>query len=419
MMTRTQHTRRRWPVAAAVAAAAAMMAPLWQSAAAQSTTVKSTVRMRAPAMANACEELASSPSALAQAPEGLALLRLKRELEGAVETLQRNQQLQREQVRQLSQVQRGVDSAMQVVVRYFGRNGAPEEVVTIRRGDSARVVTPQGRTIETRSLFLSFDSTMRAVGPAMIRGMGPAVDVMVRALQPQVAALAGAAEAQIAERAPSGYVGVSLSGAQVRLVTPEGVVTSHCEYPLVESVDAGSPAEKAGLAAGDTVVAYNGRDVTQQAINYSEMLVPGSTLRVRVRKSGKPREVPVVVAARREEPRKLMMVRVPPPPSAPPVPPAVMMSGTGVAVLAGAQFSTIDDDFASTLDLEAGVLVLRVPPGTPAAEAGLRAGEVVVRVNGQRVRDVAALRRAIAGGGDVKLGVQSRAGERLVVLRGR
>jgi serine protease Do len=418
-MMRTQHTRRRWSLAVAVSAAAAMMAPLWQSAAAQSTTVKSSVRMRAPAMTNACEELASSPSALAQAPEGLALLRLKRELEGAVETLQRNQQLQREQVRQLSQVQRGVDSAMQVVVQYFKRDGSPGEVLTIRRGDSARVSISGRPPIDTRSLYLSADSTMRVVGPMILRSVGPSVEALVRSLQPQVAALTEAAEARLAERAVPGYLGVSLSGAQLRMATPDGITISHCEYPLVESVDAGSPAEKAGLVAGDTVLAYNGRDVTQQAINYSEMLVPGSTLRVRVRKSGKAREVPVTVAKRREEPHVLMMVRAPQQPPAPPVPPAAMMSGTGVAVLAGAQFSTIDDDFASTLDLEAGVLVLRVPPGTPAAEAGLRAGEVVVRVNGQRVRDVAALRRALAAGGEVKLGVQSRAGERVVVLRGR
>ena len=96
-----------------------------------------------------------------------------------------------------------------------------------------------------------------------------------------------------------------------------------------------------------------------------------------------------------------------------------MLSGTGVAVLAGAQFSTIDQEFASTLDLDAGVLVLRVPPGTPAAESGLRAGEVVVRANGLRVRDVATLRRVLADAtGDVRLVVQGKGStERTVVLR--
>ena len=398
----------------------AVAAPLWQAVEAQTTSARTSVRVRASATTNACEELASSPSALAQAPEGLALLRLKRELEGAMQTLAVHQQLQEAQVRQLSQVQRGVDSAMQVVVRYFGKNGAPDEEVTLRRGDSLRV-TVTGRPVDPRALFLTMDSSMRVVAPVLARGAITVVDGLVRSLQPQVAALTGVAEAQLADRAAAGYFGVSLSGAQLRLVTPDGVTISHCEYPLVESVDAGSPAEKAGLIAGDTVLAYNGRDVTQQAINYSEMLVPGSTVRVRVRKSGRPRELAVVVGQRREEPRLMMMVRTPQArlPQAPPAPPMPLMSGTGVAVLAGAQFSTIDQDFAATLELEAGVLVLRVPPGTPAADAGLRAGEVVVRVNGQRVRDVAALRRAIAGGGEVKLSLQSRTGERVVVLRGR
>ncbi len=422
----------RWLALAASTAATVVSA--WPRA--LEAQPRPSMRPRMATSANACRELASSPTALVQAPEGLALLRLKRELESATVTLERSQQLQREQMMQLSAVQRGVDSAMQVVVRYFGRDGAPREVVTIRRGDSARVMV-NGGTLDTRQFFTIADSTFRAVAPTIVRTVGPQLEALVRTLQPQVAAFAERAEAQLPERSAStGYLGFTLSGAQVRIVTPDGVMTSHCEYPMVEAVDAGSPAEKAGFVAGDTVIAYNGRDLTEQAINYPTLLNPGSTVRIRVRKSGRRREIPVTVTARSDETRAMVMVRTPQPPRAidgeftvrmgaptPPMPPAppvnAMLSGTGVAVLAGAQFSTIDQEFASALDLDAGVLVLRVPPGTPAADAGMRAGEVVVRANGLRVRDVATLRRVLTDAtGEVRLVVQGKgSNERTIVLR--
>jgi serine protease Do len=389
------------------------------------------------ATANVCAELASSPSSLVQVPEGLALLRLKRELESATQMIERKQPMAREQVKQLSQVQRGVDSAMQVIVRFYGhdgRDGATREVITIRRDDTAKVIAID-RVPDLRAIFVAVDSGMRGLVP-MVAGD------MVRALYPQVAAFAEAAESQLEGRvaSPSGYVGVSLSGAQIRIVRPEGVMTSHCDYPMVESVDAGSPAERAGIVAGDTLIAYNGRDVTRQAINYPAMLMPGSTVRMRVRKSGRARELSVAVTARKDDrtlvemrgnarglpPEATFNTRVmvsgaasPAPPAPPSAPTNLMLSGTGIAVLAGAQFSTIDEEFAASLNLDVGVLVLRVPLGTPAADAGLRAGDVVLSANGVRVRDVSSLRRVLSGSArEVRLVVQSRnAGERVVILK--
>ena len=59
-----------------------------------------------------------------------------------------------------------------------------------------------------------------------------------------------------------------------------------------------------------------------------------------------------------------------------------------------------------------GLVVERVFPGTPAATAGLRRGDVVVCIDGQDVRDTALsagnILRAALGAGDVKLGVRRK-----------
>jgi len=393
---------------------------------------------------NACTDLESSPSPLVHAPEGLTLLRLKRQLESAALTLQQRQQLERDQLQRIAQVQRGMDSLIQIVVR-VSRDEANERPVIERRlatGTAMPTPPPIPGASGGRRMIVTIDSgdgpvTVNIEG--MMRGMVPPsmsvppvdstmatrasqLERVIRLLQPKVAAFAVEAEASLPSRvvAPSGYMGLSLSGAQVRIVTPDGVMTNHCEYPLVETVDVGSPASRAGLAAGDTLVAYNGHDVTQAAVNYAELITAGSTVKVRVRRSGRPREVPVQVEARRDdgsaESARLVVRGMPLNVMAP----GAMFSPSGLAVLAGAQFTTMDAEFAQRLGLEPGVLVLRVPTGTPAADAGLKAGEVVRAVNGTLVRDVAALRRALAASREARLTVQGRgSAARVVVLDGR
>lgn len=71
----------------------------------------------------------------------------------------------------------------------------------------------------------------------------------------------------------------------------------------------------------------------------------------------------------------------------------------GHRAVAGAEFTALNPDLADYFGTDEGVLVLRVAPETPAARAGLEAGDVVIRVNGEGVRDVGELRRAVARAG--------------------
>jgi serine protease Do len=69
----------------------------------------------------------------------------------------------------------------------------------------------------------------------------------------------------------------------------------------------------------------------------------------------------------------------------------------GMAGVAGASMSTLNPDFARNLHLGAdhGVLVIDAPAGTPAADAGLRNGDIVVKVGGVDVASVREMRRAL------------------------
>jgi membrane-associated protease RseP (regulator of RpoE activity) len=81
----------------------------------------------------------------------------------------------------------------------------------------------------------------------------------------------------------------------------------------------------------------------------------------------------------------------------PPLPPSTWAT-YGPAALAGAQLVALDDDLrdAVTGAPPRGVFVLKVLPGTPAAEAGLRAGDVITGAAGRPVHTPAALQRALA-----------------------
>lgn len=60
--------------------------------------------------------------------------------------------------------------------------------------------------------------------------------------------------------------------------------------------------------------------------------------------------------------------------------------------IAGAEFEEMNDGLASYFGTSDGLLVLRVAPETPAARAGLQAGDVVLSVDGEPVTEVSQLR---------------------------
>lgn len=90
----------------------------------------------------------------------------------------------------------------------------------------------------------------------------------------------------------------------------------------------------------------------------------------------------------------------------------VMRTGTllGMRAVGGAELSDLNEGLGEYFGTSSGVLVMNARSGTPAERAGLRAGDVIIRVNDQSVRNVTELRRRIdeARGGSIALRVLRR-----------
>jgi S1-C subfamily serine protease len=237
-----------------------------------------------------------------------------------------------------------------------------------------------------------------------------------------------------------GYLGVTFDGPMAETTRPgnERIVRFY-QYPHIALVEASSPAERAGVRAGDTLVALNGDDVREHEFSFTRLLVPNAFVTMRVRRDGNPRDVkvqvgeapeyyvrraplppPVAVAPavpRGSSPSEVQVFTVPPTPSASVQGQSYIYSfSDGVA---GARVETITDGLAKAIRVDDGVLVVRVGPGTPAERSGLRDGDVIKRAGGRAVTTVRALRSAVAdaeGDRGVKLLIIREGRERALTL---
>jgi serine protease Do len=178
-----------------------------------------------------------------------------------------------------------------------------------------------------------------------------------------------------------GYVGV---GTQA--VSPAMAKAMHLPETsgaLLASVENGSPAAKAGLEPGDVIEAVNGTKIGSPrdlALTVATV-TPGNEATFRVLRDGQNRDISVKVGE--QPPEKVAHARAEEPST---------HGKLGVALAALTPETRQQLDVPDGTD---GAIIRSVRPGSPAEEAGLRPGDVIVGVGSQKVTTPADANRAI------------------------
>jgi len=166
-----------------------------------------------------------------------------------------------------------------------------------------------------------------------------------------------------------GLLGVTVQGINSDIAGSLGL--SEVKGALVSAVSEGGPAEKAGVKRGDVITAIDGQAVkdSNSLRNSVSRLKPGSTVNLTLLRGGQERQVSVRLA---EAPRTAKDDSSAPAERGTP-------GALGLALQPG----------------DSGVEVTNVDPSGPAADAGIRVGDVLEEVNGAPVRSSSDVRAAL------------------------
>jgi len=159
---------------------------------------------------------------------------------------------------------------------------------------------------------------------------------------------------------------------------------------LVNSVEPGSPAERAGIKTGDVITALNSTRVNDPNAlrNRVASTMPGTEITMSILRDGKEQQMRATLAELPAQGATAV---------ANPGAPEARGGRLGVSV------EPLTADAAAQLGLPAGTQGLRitnVDPSGPAGTAGVRAGDVLLQVNRQPVRSVADVTAALTNAGD-------------------
>ncbi|MBX5050828.1 DegQ family serine endoprotease [Rhizobium lentis] len=166
-------------------------------------------------------------------------------------------------------------------------------------------------------------------------------------------------------------------GVGIQDITPdlaEALSLGDLRGALIANVEPGSSAEQAGLKTGDVVTAIDGRPVhgATDLRNRIGLTPAGSNVRLTVKRGDDERVIAATIAAEDHSTADL--------------------SGTA---LEGASMRDAPNGGVRGGGVS-GVVIENVAPGSTAARAGIRAGDIIVAINRVPVASIADLRRTIA-----------------------
>lgn len=157
---------------------------------------------------------------------------------------------------------------------------------------------------------------------------------------------------------------------------------------LVKKVAEDSPAEKAGLQMGDVILKYDNKTVTSPG-RLSRLIrktSPGEKVKVRISRHGQEKTLTVEIGEREEEEEESYTLygdfdlsELP----------DIICHWLGPDLWLGIRTVDLTDQLAKYFGIEdgRGVLISEVLKNSPAEDAGLKAGDVIFRADGERIDD--------------------------------
>ena len=180
-----------------------------------------------------------------------------------------------------------------------------------------------------------------------------------------------------------GRIGVQID--QVSKEVAESIGLGKAQGALVRGVEAGAPADKAGIEAGDIILKFDGKAI-EKSTDLPRLVgnvKPGTKSVVTVFRRGASKELSVVVAeVEAEKPGRKASVPEPKPPVA------------GPAQVLGLAVSEVTDAQKKELKIKGGVKIDTAEGA--AARAGLREGDVIIAISNTEITNVKEFEAALA-----------------------
>jgi serine protease Do len=177
-----------------------------------------------------------------------------------------------------------------------------------------------------------------------------------------------------------GWLGVSIQDVDKNLAESFGL--DRPRGALVAQVSADSPAEKAGIETGDVIVTFDGKDITTSSDlpHVVGLIAPDTKVNVEIVRNRKPKTLKVVVGGLDADDSYTLAARDKD---------ASRGGRIGVVV------ETLDGERLEQFGINGGVVVREVLPGSIAAEAGIRVGDVITLVGDSTTRSAEAFEKVV------------------------
>jgi len=227
--------------------------------------------------------------------------------------------------------------------------------------------------------------------------------IMIAGILILAIALGGTALAKKKKGGEKGWLGVYIHDVDEEIMEAWDLDTD--DGVIVDDIIDDSPAEEAGLEPGDIIIKFGGQTVTSsnRLTKMIRVTKPDTEVKIEILRDGEPQELTVILGERERDYAMyfndddyfvdIPRIRIPDIPSIPDLsriaPHTYRFYGMGSRGRIGIQLHDLNEQLGEYFGITKGhgVLVEKVLDDSPAAKAGIKAGDVIVKIGGEEVLD--------------------------------